>query len=119
MSLSQLPLAKSAFILACLFLTACSNIDLQTQADDVSIEIENQTNLVIYRCEQDELLAYFHGNRAELKWQAKSYYLTQVVSTSGVRYFGESLSFWAHNQDAELELDTGDKVNCRLVKVES
>lgn len=73
MSLFQQPLVKNLPIFGCFFLAACSNIDSQNQTTDVS-DIEDQTNLVVYQCEQDELLAYFHGNRAELIWQGKSHF---------------------------------------------
>ena len=118
MSLFQQPLVKKLPIFGCFFLAACSNIDSQNQTTDVS-DIEDQTNLVVYQCEQDELLAYFHGNRAELIWQGKSHFLTHAVSASGASYLGESLSFWAHNKEAKLEQETGKKVSCRLQKVES
>ncbi|KZN13929.1 MliC family protein [Marinomonas sp. TW1] len=114
-------LPNGAILGAAIFLSACSS-QPSGEFDQVvqsNLEEVEQTNMVSYRCEKQTLQAYFHGNRAEVVWQDRSHYLTHAVSASGASYLGESITFWAHQNEAELELEDGTHLSCQLLKVES
>ncbi|WP_394182488.1 MliC family protein [Marinomonas posidonica] len=115
---SKFTLPNGAIFGAAILLSACSS-QPSDQADQSNLEEVEQTNMVSYRCEKQDLQAYFHGNRAEIVWQGKSHYLTHAVSASGASYLGESITFWAHQNEAELELEDGTHMSCQLLKVES
>ncbi|AEF55600.1 MliC family protein [Marinomonas posidonica] len=114
-------LPNCAILGVAIILSACSSQPSgeSDQTAQSNLEDIGQTNVVSYRCEKQSLQAYFHGNHAEIVWQGKSHYLTQAVSATGTSYLGESISFWAHQNEAELELEDGTHLSCQLLKVES
>ncbi|RBO79558.1 MliC family protein [Marinomonas aquiplantarum] len=118
---SKFTLSNGAIFGVAILLSACSSQPSgeSDQAAQSNLEEVEQTNIVSYRCEKQNLQAYFHGNRAEIVWQGRSHYLTHAVSASGASYLGESLTFWAHQNEAELELEDGTHMSCQLLKVES
>ena len=102
-------------------LAACSSVDKDRTAYDDTYEIENieQTNAAVYVCNGIPLNIYFHAEQAQLSWKEKTYRLTHAVSASGAFYLGEGVSFWIHDDSAELEFNDMEKDHCRLVRVES
>lgn len=100
-------------------LTACSTTDTSTsQAKELTQE-ESQTDVVDYTCAGEPLTVLFHGEEAQITWKDKSYILTQAVSASGAHYLGEHISFWIKGKEAGLEVNDLEKVQCKVVRIES
>ncbi|MEP0071317.1 MAG: MliC family protein [Marinomonas sp.] len=104
-----------------LVVVACSSVNNENVIEEEVYEIEDvvQTNAAVYSCNDKPLNVYFHGERAELIWENKTHLLNNAVSASGSSFLGESLSFVIQNEKAVLSTQSGKKIQCNLLRIDS
>lgn len=110
--------AKLGFIVALsLSLIACGTVN--TSSKNGLEKNIHQIDVVSYLCDEQKLDVYFHAEDAQLIWQSNEYVLTRAVSASGAFYLGEGVSFWAHNDEAQLTVQERHSIPCQLLLIES
>jgi len=114
-------LKKWLIISSIVGITACTSANKDNFFDEENYEIDDvvQTNSAVYSCDSKPLGIFFHAEQAQISWKDKTYKLNHAVSASGAFYLGEGISFWIHDNEAELQLNDTDKISCRLVRVDS
>ncbi|ETX11395.1 hypothetical protein MUS1_10540 [Marinomonas ushuaiensis DSM 15871] len=119
--LTILFLKKLLIISSVVVITACSSSKKEDFFDEKNYEIDDvvQTNSAVYSCDNHPLGIFFHAEQAQINWKDKTYKLNHAVSASGAFYLGEGISFWIHDNKAELALNNMDKTACRLIRVDS
>ncbi|MCB5160860.1 MliC family protein [Marinomonas algarum] len=105
-----------------ILLSACSQMGGQDATALSNADVEgvqfHQTDLVTYSCDGALLTLYFHADQAQLVWQDQEHNLTRAVSASGAFYLGEGISFWAHQEEAQLDTHHTGKIACQLLAVD-
>ena len=119
--LTILPFKKLLIMSSIVVVTACTSANKDNFFDEENYEISDiaQTNSAVYSCDNNPLGIFFHAEQAQITWKGETYKLNHAVSASGSFYLGEGVSFWIHEDKAELELNGMGKMSCSLVRVDS
>ena len=120
---------RSALIASSILgLAACSSVKNDPLIEDETYEIKNeayeikdvvQTNAATYSCDSKPLDIYFHAEQAKIVWEKENYLLNHTISSTGVFYLGEGISFWINENKAKLKINDMQDTQCDLVRIDS